>query len=221
MSEVGGAGKGVLARLKKARCRPRVMVIALVVGVVLGAWGMWTAMTYNPKDEPVGEDPTVVFGRICEQNELVTAVQEYSYVDKVTAKDRLFEWIDIPFTTSSFWYRYVGTLKAGVNLETAEIKTSNQTITITLDQPGISSNDPDMEASGVLEENNNALNPIPIDLDDDFKRDCEKLSEKEAVEGGLLEESRKTAEKNLRELFYAAFGNTYEIAFEWREPVEE
>lgn len=221
MSQAGEAGKSVLVRFKRAISKPKVVLFALVVGVALGAWGMWTAMTYNPKDEPVGESPTVVFGRICEQNELITASQGYSYVDKVTDAARLFDWFDIPFTTNSFWYRYVGTLKAGVTLETAEIETQDRSVTITLDQPFISSNDPDMEASGVLEENNNIFHPISIEKVDEFKRECERLSEQEAAKGGLFEEAKENAEKNLRELFYAAFGDAYEVAFVWRDSAEE
>lgn len=194
--------------------------ICAVVGLVLGIVGTLFISNYNPSDN-IGASASAVFGRIVEQNELVSVSQDYSIVDKQGDSASFFGLFDIPFTDNSFWYRYEGTLKAGVNLETAGIEARDNNLTITLDPAYIISNTPDMESSGVLEERNNVLNPIEVGDVDAFQRWCVEQSEAQAVEGGLLDEVQAEAENQIRQLFYAALGEDVTVSFVWREaPVE-
>lgn len=203
------------ARLAKVGCA------CTVIGLVLGIVGTLFFSNYNPPDQGEHVTASTVFGRIVEQNELVSVSQDYSIVDKQSDANSFFGLFDIPFTGNSFWYRYEGTLKAGVSLQTADIDDQGDKVTITLDPAYVISNTPDMERSGVLEENNNVLNPIHIDDVDEFQRWCIEQSEAEAVEGGLLEEAQTAAESQLSQLFYAALGDDVEVSFVWRDaPVE-
>lgn len=194
--------------------------ICAVVGLVLGIVGTLFISNYNPSDN-IGASASAVFGRIVEQNELVSVSQDYSIVDKQGDSASFFGLFDIPFTDNSFWYRYEGTLKAGVNLETAGIEARDNNLTITLDPAYIISNTPDMESSGVLEERNNVLNPIEVGDVDAFQRWCVEQSEAQAVEGGLLDEAQAEAENQIRQLFYAALGEDVAVSFVWREAPAE
>lgn len=194
--------------------------ICAVVGLVLGIVGTLFISNYNPSDN-IGASASAVFGRIVEQNELVSVSQDYSIVDKQGDSASFFGLFDIPFTDNSFWYRYEGTLKAGVNLETAGIEARDNNLTITLDPAYIISNTPDMESSGVLEERNNVLNPIEVGDVDAFQRWCVEQSEAQAVEGGLLDEAQAEAENQIRQLFYAALGEDVTVSFVWREAPAE
>lgn len=194
--------------------------ICVAVGLVLGIAGTLFASNYNPPDS-IGASASAVFGRIVEQNELVSVSQDYSIVDKQGDSASFFGLFDIPFTDNSFWYRYEGTLKAGVNLETATIETNDNVLTITLDPAYVISNTPDMEKSGVLEERNNVLNPIQVGDVDAFQRWCVEQSEAQAVEGGFLDEAQSEAENQLRQLFYAALGEDVTVDFAWREAPTE
>lgn len=194
--------------------------VCVAVGLVVGIAGTLFFSNYNPSDN-IGESASVVFGRIVEQNELVSVSQDYSIVDKQGDSASFFGLFDIPFTDNSFWYRYEGTIKAGVNLETADIETQGDAITITLDPAYIISNTPDMEKSGVLEENNNVLNPIQVGDVDAFQRWCVEQSETQAVEGGLLDDAKKEAEGQISQLFYTALGDDVAVSFVWREAPEE
>lgn len=129
----------------------------------------------------------------------------------------MFDFIEIPFTNNGFWHRYSGTIEAAVNLETAEHARSGNAVTITLDQPFISSNTPDMEVSGVLEEQNNILNPIHVEDVDQFQKRCIEKSQEQALAGGLLEDAKKDAEDNLMRMFSAALGDDYTVSFVWRD----
>ncbi len=194
--------------------------VCATIGLVLGIAGTLFVSNYNPSDS-IGASASAVFGRIVEQNELVSVSQDYSIVDKQGDSASFFGLFDIPFTDNSFWYRYEGTLKAGVNLETAEIDAQGNNLTITLDPAYIISNTPDMDSSGVLEERNNVLNPIEVGDVDAFQRWCVEQSEAQAIEGGLLDEAQSEAENQLNQLFYTALGDDVTVSFVWREaPVE-
>lgn len=194
--------------------------VCATIGLVLGIAGTLFVSNYNPSDN-IGASASAVFGRIVEQNELVSVSQDYSIVDKQGDSASFFGLFDIPFTDNSFWYRYEGTLKAGVNLETAEIDAQGNNLTITLDPAYIISNTPDMDSSGVLEERNNVLNPIEVGDVDAFQRWCVEQSEAQAIEGGLLDEAQSEAENQLNQLFYTALGDDVTVSFVWREaPVE-
>lgn len=195
------------------------LVAAFLIGAVIGAFGCFFVQAYNPPDAS-GRLASVVFGRIVEQNELVSVSQKYQITDKVTDSNKLFG-LDIPFTQNSFWYRYEGMLKAGVNLADAEFDLQGTTITVSLAQPYIISNTPDMDASGVLEENNNTLNPIHVEDIDAFLRECAERSRSEAIAGGLLDEARTNAEDDIRSMFLAALGDTYTVEFVWRDGADE
>lgn len=221
-------GIGVLeflkAKMEKVLTRPKVFIAGLVLGGILVSI-VFTVIFNIGKDAGAKEaspdtlSPTVVFERIVSQNEMVTVSQNYAIVDKATDAKRFFDLFDIPFTENSFWYRYVGTIKAGVNLENAEIAPpKGDMITITMDKPYVISNTPDMERSGALEENNNIINPIEVSDVTAFEQQCKERSESEAIKDGkLLEEAQANAEANIRAMFNSAFGDQYKVEFVYRQ----
>ncbi|MDO4443565.1 MAG: DUF4230 domain-containing protein [Slackia sp.] len=199
----------------------RYLAIGIAAGALIGSGGLLFFQNYNPQDEN-SDLASTVFGRIVERNELVSVSQDYCIVDKAVDTNRLFDLFDIPFSENSFWYRYEGTLKAGVNLEHAEFTQNGTALTISLETPYIISNTPNMDESGVLEERGNVLNPIHVEDVDEFQRQCIERSHNEAIEDGLLEEAKTNAEENIRSMFNAALGETYTVEFDWKEgPVDE
>lgn len=213
----------LLKRIRNSSQRARI-AIALVTGLILGCIGTILFQNYNPKDEPaagVHESVTAIFGRIVKQNEMVSASQDYTFVEKAVDSNRLFNLIDIPFTQNSFWYRYSGTIKATVNLNNATIEEKNETTLRIILPPPYLENTPDMNVSGVLEETNNLFNPIHIADIDEFKRDCIARSNKQAEENGLIEEAMLSTEDNLQHMFDIALGeNILRVEVEWVEGKE-
>ena len=141
------------------------VVFALVGGLLLGSGGVLLLQWYNPKDVP--ETPvfsmTTIMSRIVDRNEMVAASQDYTIVEKAGDQNKLFDFIEIPFTQNSFWYRYSGTIEATVDLSTAKWSEKGETsIVVTLSEPTLQ-NVPNMKVSGVLEERNNILNPIHVE----------------------------------------------------------
>lgn len=205
---------GIAAKMK-------LLGIGALVGLILGIACTIFVLNFNPPDEEKQLSTSVVFSRIMNQNELVSVSQDYSIVDKASNTSTFFDLFDLPFTENSFWYRYTGTIKAGVNLKNAGFSQEGSVIKVALDQPYIISNTPDMDKSGVLEERDNIFNPIHIEDVDEFQRLCVETSQTEAVDNGLMDEARTNAEQDIRDMFNAAFGEEYTVEFEWREPVEE
>lgn len=103
MQQEGGSGK---KRAASELFTLKVGLICLAVGLLLGIIGTIFVQNHNPKDEHA-LSPSVVFSRVVAQNELVSAAQDYSIVDKVSNTGSFFGLFDLPFTSNSFWYRYV------------------------------------------------------------------------------------------------------------------
>ena len=139
-----------------------------------------------------------------EQAELVGVSQDYCIVDKYPDVETFFDLFDLPWTANSVWYRYAGTLSMEGRCAAV------------IHAWRIISNTPNMDISGVLEENNNILNPIHVEDVDEIQRECIRISEENAVEGGLLEEAQIQAESDITTLFKSALGDEYQVTFEWR-----
>ncbi len=201
---------------KKLNSKVKLAATGFIVGIIIGVLGTVFFQNYNPVDKSSSPAPSVVFDRIVSQDELVCASQKYNITDKATDANTFCNLFDIPFTQNSFWYRYVGTIKVGINLKQASYETKGNVITISLEQPYIISNTPNMDESGCLEENNNILNPIHVEDVTAFQQRCVEQSEAEVVKGGIMDEARQNAEQNIRDMFNAALGNSYTIEFIWR-----
>lgn len=193
------------------------VVFALVGGLLMGVGGVLLFQWYNPKDESQtpAMSTSVIMSRIVERNEMVAASQDYTIVEKAGDRNKLFDLIDIPFTQNSFWYRYSGTIEATVDLSSATWDSKDEAmLVVTLPEPTMQ-NIPDTEVSGVLEEHNNALNPIHVEDVDAFQRDCIAKSNQQAKESGLLDEAKTNARENLQTMFDVALGQDYKIEIEW------
>lgn len=199
--------------------KPKVLLYGIVIGAVVMAFVISSLFRAGEQRYRQSNtlSPSIIFSRIVSTNEMVSATQSYQIVDKATDDNTLFNIIHIPFTENSFWYRYCGTIKVGVNLKNASYTTEGSTIKVTLEKPYIISNTPDMEKSGVLEENNNWLNPIHIEDVDAFQRKCIEKSEQEIDEGGIFTEAQQNTEENIRNIFTSALGDSYTVEFNWVE----
>lgn len=206
MAKIGGFVKK-LFQGKSFTIRKSV-VFALVGGLLLGSGGVLLFQWYNPKDEPQEQtvSMSMIMSRIVDRNELVTASQDYTIVEKAGDQNKLFDFIEIPFTQNSFWYRYSGTIEATVDLSTAvwEEKGENGLV-VTLPEP-VLQNVPNMDVSGVLEERNNVFNPIHVEDVDAFQRECISKSNQQAEESGLREQAKVNALADLQGMFDVACG---------------
>ena len=221
-AQKSGLSQRFAARLKGLK----VATICVVVGVALGIAGtLYIQSKVEPEAEEVLPEPdkvSVVFDRVVAQNELTVASRRYTEVDKATDSNEIFG-VCLPFTENSFWYRSVGTIKVSVDLSKAELALGGEgnEIVLRLENPYISSNDPDMEESGVLEERNNALNPIRIEDVDAYRKDVyERIESAAGADSELMDAAKSNAQTNIDNLFKAALGENYHVTIEWVESEE-
>lgn len=200
------------------------IIVSFLVGLIVGAIAVIavhniasTTQSQLDDSQPAKTSPAVVFDRIRSEGELVCATQTYNINEKVTQDPKpLFGPFTVPFSEASFQYRYVGEIKAGINLENAEFSHGENVITAKLQQPYIIANTPDMELSGLIDKDDSGIfaQVLPESVEE-FEKECVKASEQQALGRGLIEAARDGAEKAINDMFRAALGDTYELVFEW------
>ena len=104
------SGFGVFSKIK-------LIATSLIVGLALGATGILLFNAHNVDEESQDLEASAVFERIIQQNTMITASQRYQIVDKVSDENEILGSIKVPFTENSFWYRFAGTIQAGVDLD--------------------------------------------------------------------------------------------------------
>lgn len=99
--ELGGVTVAIIisdAKIKLAKVGGACAAVGLIVGIV----GTLFFANYNPPDKGVPENASVVFGRIVEQNELVSVSQDYNIVDKQSDSSSFFGLFDLPLRATAF-----------------------------------------------------------------------------------------------------------------------
>ena len=89
--------------------KAKLIGIGAAIGLVIGAFSVFMLFTYNPPDkqqEP-NVDVAVLMSEISQINELATASQTYTVVEKVESNSKLFDTIDIPFSENFFILTYM------------------------------------------------------------------------------------------------------------------
>lgn len=119
--------------------KAKLIGIGAAIGLVIGAFSVFMLFTYNPPDkqEEPNVDVAVLMSEISQINELATASQTYTVVEKVESNSKLFDTIDIPFSENFFILTYMGELKAGVNLDEAQVALEGTTVKVSLPQATI------------------------------------------------------------------------------------
>lgn len=123
---------------------------------------------------------------------------KYNYTNIVEYKNNIqLKGLDIPFTNKKFIVKYSGYIKAGIDLETLEIKVDDKnTIRVSMDKPKIIENIISEEDVYFFDEKDSIFNKLSFkDLYSVLIDEKEKMKE-EALEKGLLND----AEKNGKEI---------------------
>ena len=114
-------------------------------------------------------------------------------------------------TTKSFILTYDGTVKAGVDLDGAEVSVSGTTVTITLPEAEILSHEIDEDSMEVFDEKTSIFNPFTVEDFTSFQSDQKAAMEEKALSRGLLAEARAKAVSSVEQLFAAALPDTYTV----------
>ena len=200
---------------KKASIAKKAKLIGIgaLAGLVVGAFTVFMLFTYNPPDKEEGTqvDVAILMNEITQINELATASQTYSVVEKVESNSKLFDTIDIPFSENFFILTYTGEVKAGVNLDEVQISLEGQTVKVVMPCATILSNAIDTSTFEVLHEQNNFINPIGVEDVTQYIDQSRQEAEAAAISGDVINEAQANAEASIRALLGAALPEGYTV----------
>lgn len=192
----------------------RLVGVGAIVGLIVGAFSVFMLFTYNPPDKEVNDvdvDVSILLNEITKINELATASQTYSVVEKVESNSKLFDTVDIPFTENFFILTYEGEVKAGVNLDAAQISLEGQTVKVTMPRATVLSNAIDTSTFNVLHEQNNFINPIGVEDVTQYIDKTRQEAEAAAISGEVINQAQANAESSISALLSAVLPEGYTI----------
>ncbi|MFQ6792758.1 MAG: DUF4230 domain-containing protein [Thomasclavelia sp.] len=188
------------------------IVAILIVGMLIFYAG--TRFASN-SDEPEITS-TGITQQLQDIEELATLSYNYTKVGKFSNSLQFNGW-DIPLTQKSFLITYDGKLKAGIKMNKVEVALSDNTITVSIPEIEILSNEIDESSIEVYDETRNIFNPISINDYADFATSQKEAVEAEAIENGLLSEAATKTQDTIKKYLNALPGieGNYEIKVEF------
>lgn len=171
------------------------VVAGLLIGIVLTVGALFGLNKMSLLEEPTRSITSTGIGGTLEEISEV-AVEQYSY----SAVGRFEEdgWralgLRVPLTGKHFLIAYDGVVKAGVkNIEKSDVHIDDvaRTVTITVFQAEILSNEIEPSSVVVYDQSFNPLNQVRVENYAEFLDSEEKRAEDKARENGLLERAQQ------------------------------
>ncbi|HJB12494.1 MAG TPA: DUF4230 domain-containing protein [Candidatus Oscillibacter excrementigallinarum] len=198
--------KEPLHPLKTARYLWLGILLCALVGGACFLGGRWSA----GQSENVQIDAVVLQNQLTEIRELATVTYAYTNMAQFESSNDFYG-MKVPFTTKSFILTYDGTIKAGVDLDGAEVNVSGTAVTITLPEARILSHGIDEDSVEVFDEKTSIFNPFTVEDFTSFQADQKAAMEERALSRGLLEEARRKAVSSVEQLLSAALPDPYTV----------
>ena len=198
--------KEPLHPLKTARYLWLGILLCALVGGACFLGGRWSA----GRSENVQIDAVVLQNQLTEIRELATVTYTYTNMAQFESSNDFYG-VKVPFTTKSFILTYDGTIKAGVDLDGAEVNVSGTAVTITLPEARILSHGIDEDSVEVFDEKTSIFNPFTVEDFTSFQADQKAAMEERALSRGLLEEARRKAVSSVEQLLSAALPDPYTV----------
>ena len=199
----------ILGKTKKAI--GGIIAIFLVALLIFYAGTRFASGSEQPKISSTG-----LTQQLQEIEELATLSYNYTKVGKFSDNLTFNGW-DIPLTQKSFLITYDGRLKAGIKMN--NIKIDNNTITVSIPDIEILSNEIDESSIEVYDETKNVFNPISINDYTKFAKKQKDAVAEEAIENGLLSEAATKTQSIIKKYLNALpdINGKYEIIVKFIE----
>lgn len=174
----------------KAGSRKLIIVVALAALLV----GVYAVLDFGTQRDNMKSD--IVRERITSISEL--ALLKYEYKDIALLEDsKKINDIALPFTQKSLLIVFSGYMKAGVDMESAELDIEGNNITVYIEGASITDNVIDEKDVSIYDEKSSLFNRIESnDILELLAREKDRI-EKEALERGFLDEADKRAKEVL------------------------
>ena len=189
------------------------IIAILLVALLIFYAGTRFASSSEPKISSTG-----LSQQLQEIEELATMSYNYTKVGKFSNNLTFNGW-DIPLTQKSFLITYDGRLKAGIKMNNIKIEIDNNTITVSIPDIEILSNEIDESSIEVYDETKNVFNPISINDYTKFAKKQKDAVAEEAIENGLLSEAATKTQSIIKKYLNALpdINGKYEIIVKFIE----
>ena len=185
--------KEPLHPLRTARYLWLGILLCALVGGACFLGGRWSA----GRSETAKIDTVILQNQLSEIRELATVTYAYTNMAQFESSNDFYG-VKIPFTTKSFILTYDGTVKAGVDLDGAEVSVSGTTVTITLPEAEILAHEIDADSVEIFDEKTSIFNPFTIEDFTAFQAAQREVMEEKALQRGLLAQAREKAGNSVR-----------------------
>ena len=200
------AVKEPLHPLKTARYLWLGILLCALVGGACFLGGRWSA----GRSESTQIDAVILQNQLTEIRELATVTYVYTNMAQFESSSDFYG-MKVPFTTKSFILTYDGTIKAGVDLDSAEVDIHGSSVTVVLPEAQILSHEIDEDSVEVFDEKTSIFNPFTVEDFTSFQADQKAAMEERALSLGLLEEARRKAVSSVEQLLSAALPDPYTV----------
>lgn len=188
-------------RRMRNRFHHRRFILIIVVLLTIVALSFASGMALGSRrNTPSAITSDLLGQKLRTAKELVTVNYYYTNMGKFENQVDFYGW-KVPFTSKSFIVSYDGILKAGVNLDTAEITVdeASRVVTITLPPSQILSHEIPAESIQIFDETHNIFNQISLNDYKAFTIDQKGAAETHAVDNGLLTSADEKARAEIEE----------------------
>lgn len=185
-------------RFSLGRWLAALILLALLACLCFGA-GIFWMNRQNPPSEITAD---LLVNRIQQAQQLVTVKYFYTNMGKFEDSSKFYGW-RIPFSGKSFLVSYDGKISAGVDLGRVTVQKEGERVTVSLPKPQVLAHEIDQDSLKVYDESRNIFNQISVQDYAQFSLEQQQAMEQKAIEGGLLEEAKGSAERALTGLLTA------------------
>jgi len=155
-------------------------------------------------------DAVVLENQLSGISELASVTYSYTNMAQFKSSSEFYG-MTVPFTTKSFILTYDGVIKAGVNLEQAEVRVSGTSVTVILPAAQILSHEIEEDSVEVFDEKTSIFNPFTVEDFSAFQGDQKREMEEKALEKGLLIQAGEEAKCSVETLLSAALPEGYTL----------
>lgn len=150
--------------------------------------------------------------------ELATQAGYYTNVQVISGSREIFG-IEIPLTEKKYIFGYDGVIKAGIDFADVIVSVDEITHTITVSMPEIRilSNEIDENSFEIFDENKNIFNTLKVSDINTSLIALKEESEEKAVANGLLDNAVRNAETLVRGFLTGTYDlSVYNVVFNWK-----
>ena len=126
--------------------------------------------------------------------------------------------IEIPFTQTKYVYSYDVEIKSGFDFSaiSCDINENNKTVSFTMPQPKILSNEIDLDSLKVYHEAESIFTNVSLDENNKALQSLKEQAEQDSIENGLLDNAKANAEELLKNFLSSEYDpEEYSYSFEY------